>query len=144
MTISNLGEFNRFIDRVTRGVMPERVQKFQQVLAIGLFRSIVLKSPVGNPDLWANPAAAPPGYVGGRFRANWQIGASPEERPLDTTQTNELAQIAAAQNLGGIGKKIWVFNNVPYAARLEDGWSRQAPLGVVNVAITEIVAANRS
>ena len=45
------------------------------VLDIG--RSLVEKTPVGNPDLWQNPDNKPDGYVGGHARANWShsIGA---------------------------------------------------------------------
>ena len=40
----------------------------------GVAESLVEKSPVGNAELWANPDHKPKGYVGGRFRANWQYG----------------------------------------------------------------------
>ncbi len=40
------------------------------VLDIGT--RVVLRSPVGDPDLWEGKA--PKGYVGGRFRGNWQYG----------------------------------------------------------------------
>jgi hypothetical protein len=35
---------------------------------------------------------------------------------------------------------IWLFNNVPYAERIENGWSKQAPAGVYRMAIPEITA----
>ena len=31
-------------------------------------------SPVGDADRWKHPEAKPEGYVGGHFRANWQLG----------------------------------------------------------------------
>jgi hypothetical protein len=33
---------------------------------------------------------------------------------------------------------IWMFNNVPYAERIENGWSQQAPGGVYGLALVEI------
>jgi hypothetical protein len=30
---------------------------------------------------------------------------------------------------------IWLYNNVPYAERIEDGWSKKAPEGVYRVAL---------
>ncbi|MDD5053673.1 MAG: hypothetical protein PHO27_13135 [Sulfuricurvum sp.] len=35
---------------------------------------------------------------------------------------------------------IWLFNNVPYAERIEDGWSKKAPEGVYRVALVEMTA----
>lgn len=149
MTIRNLGEFNRWIDRVNRDFVPERFETLQRVIALGLFRNIVRISPVGNPDRWKDPSSAPPGYVGGRFRGNWQVGASPAAAATDDIDpTGALANARAASVLSpgsplvGIGRTIWLFNNVPYAERLEDGWSTVAPDGVVNVAIRQLLAEN--
>jgi len=138
MAIENLGEFNRWIARQTREVIPEQALLFQKRIALEVFRRIVLKSPVGNPSLWANPGSAPPGYVGGRFRANWQIDVSLNTSQRDSTDipVPNPAAIAAAKPFG----TIWIFNNVPYAQRLETGWSSQAPSGVVAVTLAEIVA----
>jgi hypothetical protein len=33
---------------------------------------------------------------------------------------------------------IWLYNNVPYAERIENGWSQQAPAGVYGMALYEI------
>lgn len=36
---------------------------------------------------------------------------------------------------------IWLYNNVPYAERIEDGWSQgQAPAGVYRLALVELTA----
>jgi len=35
---------------------------------------------------------------------------------------------------------IWLYNNLPYAERLEQGWSSQAPLGIYMMALMEIGA----
>ncbi|MEE4465532.1 hypothetical protein V2S84_25980, partial [Azotobacter chroococcum] len=40
-------------------------------VGIDMLAKIVDRSPVGNPSLWQSPP--PPGYVGGRFRGNWQV-----------------------------------------------------------------------
>jgi hypothetical protein len=104
--------------------------------------ALVLKSPVGNPDLWAKQSLpAPKGYVGGRFRANWQYGENtiplgelwnpitgpfPPENPIDV-----------AMDAGG--KVHYLVNNLPYAYRLEYGWSTQAPLGMVQTTVVEFL-----
>lgn len=33
---------------------------------------------------------------------------------------------------------IWLFNNLPYAERIENGWSKQAPAGVYRLALQQI------
>jgi hypothetical protein len=115
----------------------DAVQKVdQQVRAItlGLFRDVILASPVGNPTLWKHKA--PKGYVGGRFRANWNTSiGSPA---LDTTTivdpSGAFAIGNAAKNLGGAGTVTYMSNGLPYGPRLEyQGWSNQSPAGFVRV-----------
>ncbi len=82
-------------------------------------------------------------YVGGRFRGNWQVS-------FDTAVTGTLDLIdpkGATSKADGaaliqtftteIGT-IWITNNLPYGPRLEyEGWSSQAPTGMVRVSVTE-------
>lgn len=104
---------------------------------------IVLKSPVGNPSEWAYPESAPPGYVGGRFRANWQYGynAAPigQLDLIDRSQDGrDTAGRLAADVLTGTDAfgVHYIANNLPYARRLEyDGWSKQAPNGMVGISM---------
>lgn len=155
-----------------------------QKAAIDLLASVVDRSPVGNPELWAanqtatqynnevkrlnaelrsNPdnltkaGRLKPGrlikdgmdlvagkdYVGGRFRGNWQVSFDvPTTGALDRidprgaaskTEGTALLQTFAA----GIGT-IWIMNNLPYGPRLEyEGWSTQAPAGMVRISVTE-------
>lgn len=101
-----------------------------------LFRNIVLRSPVGNPSLWQSPA--PKGYVGGQFRANWNfsVGKPNLTTIKSTRQQRGLQQATKALSVpaGGI---VWLSNGLPYAKRLEDGWSTQAPTGMVKVSVAE-------
>ncbi len=114
------------------------------VLDIG--RSLVEKTPVGNPDLWQNPDNKPEGYVGGHARANWShsIGAlvNQEFKEIDDKDWNghniSRGRIEAA--LDEIpkmaGKVHYIQNSLPYMQALEDGHSSQAPHGMV--ALTEL------
>lgn len=134
MAIKNLGAFNAWQKRATQELLPEQVVLFQKRITLELFRRLVLKSPVGNPSLWANPNLAPPGYVGGRFRANWQVTVNlPAKDEINSTSIPSfgLPQIPAFA-------VVYLTNNVPYAERLEMGWSSQAPAGVVSVSIAEL------
>lgn len=159
----------------------------RQAMFLGA-QGVVLKSPVGNPELWAANAhamygrqthnlwveainadlkgkkgrlrklsrrklkkmyklAAGKGYVGGRFRANWQFGAG----SADTTTTEDtdasgaatLARLKGAIDGAAIGGMWIVSNSLPYAKRLEYGWSKQAPGGMVRLTVQELPDAIR-
>lgn len=81
------------------------------------------------------------GYVGGRFRGNWQVSVSfPVSSALNRIDPNGSAVIeAGAAALEGFeaGPSIFIMNNLPYALRLENGWSKQAPFGMVAVTVVE-------
>lgn len=120
-----------------KGNMDAVVRKV--VLDVGT--SVVQKSPVGDGDYWKHPP--PPGYVGGRFRGNWQYAfgqiPSGELATIDPTGAASINGIfrgvASQASVAGIH---YVANNLPYAKRLEEGWSyRQAPQGMVMLTITE-------
>jgi len=105
-----------------------------------LSTSVVLKSPVGDPKFWKRPA--PPGYVGGRFRANWQYGGN--NINITTTQEKDktggptISKVTGAIPERVIGMVHYITNSLPYSNRLENGWSwRQAPQGMVQVTILE-------
>jgi len=102
-----------------------------------ILRNLVAGSPVGNPDLWQNPP--PPGYVGGHFRRNWQVSVGGfidselegEDNTGATTLAAGKAKIDGFVRSGG-GANLVIQNNVPYANRLAQGWSRQAAAGWVD------------
>jgi hypothetical protein len=172
-------DVREFVEK-TKSDLEEVVKK----TAIDLLTSVVDRSPVGNPELWAVNATAvqyndevkrlntelrndptnltkngrlKPGrlikdgmdlvagkeYVGGRFRGNWQVS-------FDTAITSSIDRIdpksSATRDAGAaliqtftIGKgAIWITNNLPYGPRLEyEGWSNQAPAGMVQITVTE-------
>ena len=106
---------------------------------IDLDRKLDERSPVGDTSYWKS--TPPIGYVGGRFRGNWQYGfGSRPTGELDVTDktgsattTRINAGIEAAPTIG----VHFLTNNVPYAQRTEKGWSRQAPAGVVGLAVLD-------
>ena len=98
-------------------------------------------SPVGDATYWKHPP--PPGYVGGHFRANWQIGVDSvpggEVAGIDRSAKDfqrggaTTARIAAAIPDEAGGHVYYIANNAPYAMRLETGWSGQSPQGMVGI-----------
>jgi hypothetical protein len=93
------------------------------------------RSPVGDAVYWKNPA--PKGYVGGRFRGNWQLGVGTipggETGLIDPSGAQAQGRIIASIPEKASGQVYYLMNNVPYARRIEEGWSRQAPQGLVGL-----------
>ena len=113
-----------------------------QVAVLDIAKRVLERSPVGNPDLWKTPP--PKGYVGGHFRANWQYSTTQAPNGiLDVIDNSDkgsatLGKIKASIVPDAMGKIHYITNNLPYAQRLEDGWSTQAsPSGIVALTITE-------
>lgn len=76
----------------------------------------------------------------GRFRGNWVLGVgTPDTSTLPivdptgaTTQAGIAAKAEAQVRAGGI---VYITNSLPYARRLEYGWSKQAPSGMVRITV---------
>lgn len=97
------------------------------------------RSPVGDATYWKNPA--PKGYIGGHFRANWQLGVgtrpTAEVAGVDPSGARTLGAIIAEVPEEAAGRVYWLVNNAPYAQRIENGWSRQAPQGLVGLTVVQ-------
>lgn len=117
------------------------VAKAVQFVGIEGLAMLQERSPVGNPALWKHPRP----HVGGQFRANWLLsigetdgrmfeGPSPEAASLSASA------IASYPLTGDTFPAINLQNNLPYASRLEDGYSGQAPAGVVGVTVADLAA----
>ena len=81
-----------------------------QEAAQALYQRIVERTPVGNPSLWEQ-GYAPTGYVPGALKAAWTIEQE--------------------------GDDYIISNDLPYAYRVETGWSQQAPSGMMRISIKE-------
>lgn len=107
---------------------------------LDLGTSVTIKTPVGDPTTWANPA--PAGYVGGRARGGWQFAESvPETKEPggeDMTGAATIGRISAGVAAVDGAGNYYITNSVPYIRRLEyEGWSSQAPEGMVRVTVEE-------
>lgn len=120
----------------------EDFAEFQQAVTLSIASGVIEMSPVGDPTYWQDPA--PPGYVGGRFRGNWQFstGSPPagELAGIDQSGAKTLSRIRAGILQFTPGEVGYIVNNLPYGQRLEYGWSRQAPAGMVRVTMARIQA----
>jgi len=116
--------------------LENNLRRLERGILIGAGEELVIRSPVGDPTNWAPSTPVPPGYVGGRFRANWQYGLS--VRPLgDLPDIDASGQVSkdrintGASQIYNAGNVHYITNNLPYAQALEDGWSNQAPPGFI-------------
>ena len=110
-----------------------------RAITMKIDNKLVQRSPVGDAKYWKSKP--PPGYTGGRFRANWQLSiGSPTAGVRDLIDKDGSATIAAHGRVistAKAGDVIYLVNNLPYAKRIEEGWSRQAPIGVVGLTVLE-------
>jgi hypothetical protein len=138
------GHFSVSVSNWTKKAQANADQVLRAV-CIGLLNNVVVRSPVGNPDLWKGDKHGfirpPKGYVGGRFRANWQVTVGePSTQSVDAVDPSGQVSILAGQvTLNGVkcGPPIYIVNNLPYAIPLEYGHSSQAPQGMVRLAAIE-------
>ncbi len=105
--------------------------KFDEVIRgtlLDMTRRVILKTPVDT----------------GRARGNWQASINtPASGELETRDKIGSATIseAAPETQSAPGQIYYLTNNLPYAQRLEYGYSNQAPSGMVRLTLTEL---NRS
>ncbi|NVZ70495.1 hypothetical protein [Pseudomonas costantinii] len=80
-----------------------------------------------------NGLVAGKGYVGGRFRGNWQFSIdTPADGVLDQIDRSgnvSIAVLKAQVEALTIGQTAYIVNNLPYSIPLEYGHSKQVPPG---------------
>jgi hypothetical protein len=94
-------------------------------IAMDVFSRVILRSPVDT----------------GRFRGNWQVAIGAVADGIlevdDRTGRATVSRATAEAMKLNAGDMITLVNNLPYAWRLETGWSKQAPAGMVGLAVAE-------
>ncbi|WP_152615640.1 hypothetical protein [Leisingera sp. ANG-M1] len=94
-------------------------------IALGMFSQVIMNTPVDS----------------GRARANWQVAiGSVPDGVLTLEDKSGSATISAADaSAAGLkaGDVIYLANNLPYIQRLEDGYSGQAPAGMVGLTVQQ-------
>lgn len=129
-----------------KDVAPDKIDKAVRITLTEISARLVMRSPVGDGSYWKNPP--PAGYVGGRFRANWQYGfrAKPSGfiDAIDGAGSSTLASLVSSALSAPSSGIHYLTNNLPYAERIENGWSRQAPNGLVGRVELEFPAIVRS
>ena len=77
----------------------------------------------------------------GRFRGNWQCGIDRIDgntfSPPDTLGEGAAQRLKTTLGSWKPGQTINITNSLPYARRLEYGWSQQAPQGMVRLTVQD-------
>lgn len=107
-----------------------------------LSSKVIKRTPVGNPDLWESPP--PHDYIGGTLRNAWRASVNAPSSEVGTTPDEGAGMALGTVNEAvarlGLGNTFYVANNMPYARRVEEGWSSQAPAGMVGITLAEAKA----
>lgn len=107
-----------------------------------MYKRIIDRTPVGKPELWSYPAG--PDYTPGTLRDSWRLNFNGTLR----NTRGQFASGAQISNSGGLKFRVnssnsnqsaTIFNPQVYAQRVENGWSTQAPRGMMRVTIAEYV-----
>ena len=125
--------------RAEAAAIDDALKDTVRVVAIECFGGVIMGTPVGNPSLWQSPA--PPGYTGGTARANWQLtNGAPAQGEVAATDGGTATRSAVISELPRLQftGKYTLANNVPYIEKLENGWSTQAPQGMVKLNVARV------
>ena len=86
----------------------------------------------------------------GRFKNNWNWSSGTIDFSTNDSKSGAGFGTPGGKNLPEIvglkinGQMVYVTNSLPYSKRLEDGWSKQAPAGMISVTIAELKGAIRA
>ena len=112
-------DVSKFVEKAKKN--PEKVMR---QVSIKLFSAIIKASPVDT----------------GRFRMNW-MASSGTPAPGITDATDKSGNKATGNATSFVlnasdWREFTLTNNLPYAQRLEYGWSQQAPAGMVRTNVS--------
>src|ERR1044072_8825569 len=134
-----MSDLQKRMDDLYKRKVEDCLEKAVRLTALSVFTEVVINTPVGNPDLWKNPA--PKGYAGGTARQSWNIDINVVNVKI-TEAKDELSRSydGSDKALAAIAKfklndTVYIANSVPYIRRLNDGWSTQAPAGFIDAAV---------
>lgn len=111
-------DFAKFKEKTDR-----KVNAVFRTASLVLFGKIIIRTPVDT----------------GRLRANWQASLNnPKKSQVESTDKKRGIDEAnrVAKHLDS-NDSFYLTNNLPYAEAIENGWSGQAPKGMVKVSALE-------
>jgi len=75
----------------------------------------------------------------GRLRGNWFTSLNQAVKSISVSRSasNSISNASGQTKKAKLSDTIYMMNNLPYAAIIENGSSKQAPAGMLRVTITE-------
>lgn len=129
---SNISEFRAALEEWIGNQVPEVAVAVHQKVSLQALAGVVRKSPVDT----------------GRFRANWQVSVNaPNLSEIEATEASPRGSNPSGRQIGEAATRLealkpygitYIQNNLPYALRLETGYSKQAPQGMVALTLAEL------
>ena len=113
----SVASFNVDLNKFAKSMNIE-LETVVRKLAFEVYKGVTQKTPVDT----------------GRAKANWMLGYGSINSRITNNTTFSLVQPPK-----GSGKRpIYITNNLPYISKLENGSSKQAPNGMVNLTMNEV------
>lgn len=120
------------------------MQTVVRAIAVDLHRRITLRTPVDTGrarSSWVMTVGAPSSFVPPEPPAGTKGKKVKSKQSFENVFTGGLASITeippAVQEIDGT-KPVYIVSNLDYIYNLEQGTSRQAPLGMVTISIVEL------
>lgn len=116
----DLNDLGNDLEKLALG-FPAQADKIVRLVALESLKNLVLSTPVDT----------------GRARSNWFATVDfPSEQITDDTDFQSNLHEESSKLLSSFRfNTIWISNNLPYILRLNDGWSKQAPIGFIEKSI---------
>jgi hypothetical protein len=131
--------FDREFEKAVKQIV-ENNTKIVQESAKSFLTTVINRTPVGDPTLWAS-GRAPRGYRPGKLVANWQTTlnskASGVLEDRDENRGPTIGKMENTVNSMKITDTVYMTNNADYAQEIEDGKSTMAPQGMVKTSIAD-------
>ncbi len=119
----SVASFNVDLNKFAKS-MDIELETVVRKLAFEVYKGVTQKTPVDT----------------GRAKANWMLGYG----SINSTITNNTT-FTLVQPPKGSGKRpIYITNNLPYISKLENGSSKQAPNGMVNLTMLTVQRSIRN
>lgn len=123
---SNIRAFEISLRASAANIVGPKVATFQRKIALEALSRIVLRTPVDT----------------GRARGNWMVSIGnlrPRFSEKSDKQGQETISRGSAELIELVAfQDIYISNSLPYILRLEHGYSRQAPNGMVSLTLAEL------
>ena len=113
------------VDQAQR-MLEDRANKAVRALMLEVTKRIVMRTPVDT----------------GRARGNWNVGIGNPDRAVsengDKNGGGTIARGEVVIESANGEQPFFITNSLPYIVPLEDGWSKQAPAGMVKLTVAEL------